>query len=703
MQTIIDSGDFTGPQRAVARVVIYPDAFLGIYPVENWSTDRDGKRKVQQVFSSLPFRQVEVHGKELPNVKSVKWKRSVSGDIGGCTIELWNTKPLPPGTGPDKGDSFDQLGYYTHNRGRTSYSQTHWGHDENEWRNTLMPDSMIITYQGYGEANYGLLPENDPAVVQTGVWLVDDVQFTADGLITVECRDGARLLADQISFPPVVPLPLYPVRWEHYHNVNLPNVVQNQIVNPFRPQYETSSNFVWSGHNAVHGHHGVDGFDVSDGTFWMSVGNSRPNAGYAYEWLQGRITKTAFSISTLRLHVWGGPYRVYISIRSNGVWQGSRVVPYDPNNPASGPNGADIPYVHESRIGRDEAITWAFSQLYTNVDAVRVTFTDLYNSGIGPYVYRAGVRDIQVGGGTPTLVGGGVDRRGNYGDYSDIIKVLLAWGGFYWPQNGKMYLTNTNTQTHTFATNDAFLQKGRVWGDIQNAGVAGKVELGAEIWDKKPLLDAIGYIKDILGFIFFVDEQGAAQWRSPNTFKVGNWRSDVNGQNLTRVTTYKTIKDDQAILGLRATLSSRNVRDHVFVANVNGRIGAVSAGRVPSGGFRRVAGWTDQNFLTVAECQVMADLITLRQMFTFRQNTLRIPADPGIQVDDQVEILERTTGEAYKHHVSAIDSSWELESGVWSYDLTTSWLGESPAGEWAFDTNGLAAATVTYLTALGQI
>ena len=99
----------------------------------------------------------------------------------------------------------------------------------------------------------------------------------------------------------------------------------------------------------------------------------------------------------------------------------------------------------------------------------------------------------------------------------------------------------------------------------------------------------------------------------------------------------------------------------------------------------------------------MADMITLRQMFTYRQNSLRIPADPSIQIDDQVEILERTTGEAYKHHVSGIDSTWDLEKGTWYFDLTTSWLGESPSGEWAFDTEGLSAATVTYLTALGQI
>lgn len=701
MSAIIADGDFTGPQKAVARVTINPDPFLGIYPVENYPVDRDGRDKVQQVYSSLPFRAVSVHAKELPNVKSINWNRSTKGDIGSCTIELWNTKPLPPGTGPDKGDSFDYLGYYTYNRGKTSYSQTTWGHDVNEWRNVLLPDSMITTYQGYGVPDYDTVPESDPCVVQTGVWLIDDVTYTADGLITLECRDAGRLLADQISFPPVVPLPLYPQQWEQYNNYQPPPKEAEVATGWVRPAYDTSGNFVYIGDAPVSGHHGVDAFDTQDSTYWLSTGNSRPNQGYSFEYLQGKVS--GISVGAAKCKVWGGPYRVWLSVRSGGVWQGTKIVPYDPNNPASGPNGSNIPYVKEGRVAKDGTVTFSLPKAIENVDAVRFTFTDLYNSGIGPFRYRAGVRDMQVSGTKEAMVAQPLERHGNYGDYSEIVKMLLAWGGFYWPQNGKMYLTDTNTETYAFGSHDPFLFKGRIWGDIEMSGTRGRVKLDVQVWDKKPLLDCIGYIKDILGFIFFVDENGAAQWRSPNTFRLGNWKTDVNGLNLTRTSQFITVRDSEAILGLRSKLSSRNIRDNIFVANVNGKTGAVSEGRVATGGFRRVGGWTDQNFETADECQVMADMITLRQMFTYRQNSIRIPANPAIQIDDQIQLEERTTGEAYKHYVSAISSQWDLEKGVWSYDLTTSWLGEEPSGIWAFKTDGLAQATIDYLTALGQV
>lgn len=703
MAQVIDSGDFTGPQgRTVTRCVIYPNPVLGIYPVNDFRPDRDGKERVHQLYSSLLFRQVIDYGRELPNVRSLTWTRSTTGDIGTATFELWNTTALPAGTGPNVDDSFDLLGYYTFNRGRTTYSQTTWGHAPNEWRDVLRPDSMIITYQGYGTPDYSVPAEEDPSVVQTGVWLVDDVIYTADGLISLECRDAARLLADQISFPPVVPLPLYPQRWSTYRDVPLPDVPSTAATGWYRPVYDTSSNNVYIGDAPVAGHHGVDAFDSSDTSYWLSVGNARPNQGYSYEYIQGKF-RAPVTLRALRCRVHGGPYKVYLSVSSGGVWQGKKIVPYDPNNPASGPNGSNIAYVATGRVSKDGLVTFTLPADVGNVDRVRFTFTDLWNSAVGQFKYRAAVRNVEVRGTTPTLVPGGVDKQGNYGDYTDIVRMILAWGGFYWPQGGIMYLTGARQHVYSFATADPFLQRGRIWGDLETSGTAGVADLGTEIWDKKPLLDCLGYIKDLLGFIFFVDEQGAAQWRSPNTFRLGNWLSNAQGLGLTRTLNYVTIRDSQMILGLRSKLSSRNIRDFVFVANVNGRTGAVSKGRITFKGFRRVGGWTDQAFATKQECQRMADLITLRQLFTYRVNSVRIPGDPRIQIDDQVQIEERVTGEAYRHYVSGITSRWEQETGRWEYDLSTSWLGESPSGEWAFKTDGLATETLDYLRALGQI
>lgn len=691
MDDKIAEGDFVGENKATARVTICPLPAPGVYKVGD------------QTYFSHVFRADPSFFKELPNVKSVQWERSIDSEVATCTIELFNTRPLPPGTGPDTGNTFDLLGYYTYNRGDTPYSSTAWGHAKNEWRAHLIPDRIIRTYQGYG-ANYDVLPENDTNLVLTGVWWVDDVTYTADGLITLTCRDAARLLMDQIAFPPVVPLAHYPLNFDPYHQVDNPDIVTT-TGSWIRPRFKYSSVVPYYYHYAggsVYGHHAVDAFDGDPNTFWLSVGNAQPSAPYSTEYIEAH--GDGQTLSAARVHVAGGPYKVYLSLQVNGTWLGAARISYTPPNNTGIDNGAGIPWLQQGTVAKDGSITFNFGA-HANVTAVRFSFTDLYDFGLGhPYRYRAAVRTFEVSTQVTVTTDGGTHTEGNFGDYSEIVKRLLAYGGFYWPQAGTMRLTKNNAKTYNFAAHDPYLVKGRVWGDVKMAGVASKTELGVAIWDKKPLMDGITYVKDILGFVFFVDEQGAAIFRSPNLYKLGNWKTDVDGLNATRTTQYITIRDDETILGLRAKLSSRNIRETVFVANTSGKIGACSSSRVPNKPrLRRVGGWTDQNFATSAEVQIMADLITLRQLFTYRQTSLRIPANPAIQIDDQVQIIERTTGEAYFHYVRGISSNWDLESGKWTYDITTSWLGSDPQAEWVFRTTDLATVTKNYLAALWQV
>ncbi len=99
----------------------------------------------------------------------------------------------------------------------------------------------------------------------------------------------------------------------------------------------------------------------------------------------------------------------------------------------------------------------------------------------------------------------------------------------------------------------------------------------------------------------------------------------------------------------------------------------------------------------------MADLISVRQMFTYRSNTLEIPANPGIQVDDQIRIFERVTSETYIHYVDGISSEFDMETGRWVYSLTTHWLGEEPFDKWFFNPNDLSPETQAYLRLMNRI
>ena len=713
------SGDYTGANRPMMRATI--QKFHGFEVPQPSGDDR---------YYCGIFGQTHVP-RELPNIKSVRWNRSVDIDVATCEIVLYNTAPLPLGVSPERDEELDLPGYYTYNRGATSWSTSRWGHTTNAWQNWLVPDRLIRTYEGYGYDRTEI-PENDPHMYLSGVWLIDDVEYTHDGLITVTCRDVGRLLLDQMMFPRVVPFKQYPLSFTRFYTVDNPDItVITGSTKWVHPNYSTDSGVPYFGYNgtAYGGHNGSDAFDGSvsspnNDSYWVSVGNDSPHAPYSYEFVEGKIK--AGTVSAVKFHVWGGPYRAYISLAQNGSWLGKHSVPYDPNNPVSSPNGADVSYLKAVTVDKNDTFTWRPDKPYANITKVRVCFTDLYDSGVGVYPYRAGLRDFQVAIGTTTskTIDGGYHWAGNYGDYTDIVKLLCAYGGFYWPNDSqRAFITNTDGSTTTYMPspgNDVQtyatggythtyrpVETGRVWGDFELTKTNGPATLTVDIFDKKPLMDGINYIRDIVGFLFYIDETGGVNFRSPNIWQVGNRYGDLD-PNAGSTTDMVTIDERQTLIGLRAKLSSRNIRERVVVANVNGKIGASypaqgkpSLNPFPSG-MRRVAGWTDQNFATNDECQIMADLIALREFFTYRTDVLTIAGNPAIQIDDQVQIYERVTNEGFVHYVTSIESRWDLEDGKWTYDIETHWL-QDENGAWAFEAAQMSPQTVQYLQAIGKI
>lgn len=96
----------------------------------------------------------------------------------------------------------------------------------------------------------------------------------------------------------------------------------------------------------------------------------------------------------------------------------------------------------------------------------------------------------------------------------------------------------------------------------------------------------------------------------------------------------------------------------------------------------------------------MADMIAAQQMFNYRRTRTTTPGYPKIQLDDQIRIYERLTNETYWHYVIGIDSNLDMETGVWTYDLTTHWLGADRKDAWLMDVFKLDGVTRNYLQVL---
>jgi hypothetical protein len=319
-------------------------------------------------------------------------------------------------------------------------------------------------------------------------------------------------------------------------------------------------------------------------------------------------------------------------------------------------------------------------------------------------VYTGNYDSLHFGRGTTT------QAVGNYRDYTGIVKRLAAWGGFWWPppELGRHFWTinERDRQYVPFTHIDPPLIDGRVWGTFQATGTHAVADLTADLFDKKPFMDAINYVRDIVGFIFMIDEWGGVVWRMPNLYEAGNYLSPAptdleTRARRTRTSEYVTIDEKETLLSYSTVLSSENVRDRIFVANTTGKIGVVVRGFNPTyEGFRRTAGWTDQNFKTREETIVMADMIAAQQMFDYRRTSLTTPGNPAIQLDDQIRVYERTTNETYFHYVLGIKSDINMDTGEWTYELNTHWLGQNREDAWVVDVDQLNTVTKSYLNVL---
>ena len=612
-QTAWESAYKGGDQVATTRVTI---SRLMSHDTTYDQSALPGTHRVGSgVFRSAIFGQAD-QPVELPNVAKVTINRGIDQDAATCTLELWNTRPLSMGEVPTATDlkQIDLPGWFTAGRGTTSEAIELWEQTPNGWRDYIQPDRIIKTYQGYG-VDLDQPPETDPNLYITGVWMIDDVEYTADGLIRVTCRDLARLLLDQLCLPPTVPWAEYPLRWEAFRNVDNPDIISSSLETAwFTPTYRTDSNVPYIGKGftdgsipyvrsdgSVLGHKGAHAFDASLASYWLSVGNYA-NWSSAYEYVEGQFS--ARSISAVEVAAWGGPYTVYVSVMVGGVWQGASKIPY---RARAVDTNADIRFVKKVRVAKNGTLKIPLPKAYANATRVRITFTDLYDSGIGRYQYRAGCRRLRVLGTSSvvTSTDGGTHVEGNYGDFSDIIRLLCSWGGLYWPQeDAYVHQSDGTLYSYPPGSDDLILSTGRAWGDFESTGTAGVADLDESMWDKVPLMDGISQIRDMVGFNFFIDETGGAIWRMPNIWSLGNYVHSLDGgpHLPARTPDLLEIRDDRTLLGYSAKLSSRNVRDHVLVATTSGRYGAVATGYNPSPtGFDRVGGWcvdTETEILT---------------------------------------------------------------------------------------------------------
>ena len=730
MWAIWEQGDFTGDNRPVTRAMISKEV-LRTYEGTPWRT---------LLFASTA-EDVEIQG-----IRQVTIDRRLGADAAQMKMTIANQTTIDPNANLDQ--AWDQVsvsptkrdlrdlgkpGIYTFRRGLAvdDSGRNPWAHDVDPlWVDMFIPNRVIKTFQGYG-TDGAASPADDTKLVLTGVWLIDKVSYQADGTIEIECRDLAKLLIEQRLYPPIIPLDSYPLEFcadrVETETVTTTTTVETagqegaNIARRITSGYD-SSVAPWYGINgAVYGHRASDAFDGDESTYWMSVGNSGPNEVWSYEWIgadcQGNpVNRIKFKPK------WGG-YTLYVAVRENGAWQGSDIVPYGANSEPAYPNGSNVPYVLQTTVPNNENwMTIDLDRVY-NADEVRLIFTNLAYSGLGTYPYRAAVYEFQVMSYVPPSIET-VDTtsevevlvEGNIDDYTDIIKILLGWSGFFWPKPD-----NPDQLLERWYPGSS----GRIWGDFFYSG-AWPVDppcIPPSFWDNKSVMDGINQIKEILGFIGYVDHSGGFIWRPPNIWRTGNY---ISGTGYVGSDSIRVVDENKVLIDYGVEISDENLRSNIIVVSADDPTvyasitpGFAASETIPTasdasdlallGGQERIMLVPNYPFGTAddpnsqAEVSKFAFLVSLWIHWSYRKSKFRIPGMPALMPDDQIRIYERITSETYIHYIQGVRSTMDMDSGAWFMDIDTHWLGNGPDAEWVVNIEEMPAALYAYLRAIGQI
>ena len=703
---------------------------------------------------------------EIPqlNLKTLSRNHRVGTDSATLTLVIRNAGPIVveedldqaydlTSTSPTKRELKEQgePGKYTYRRGLSSDGsrQNPWGYAATEFVDLFLPNRVVRTFEGYGTdgAEY---PWDDTKQVLTGTWLIDRVQIDAAGSMTVECRDLAKLLIEQRLYPPIVPFDSYPINFcsdstetntvtsSASTTTSTPEVTGPNVAHHSSDSWDSSA-APWYGTNAnVFGHRASHAFDGDPTTFWISMRNSKPSEDWSYEWLD--LVTDGEPINRVKFRPWVGGYTLYVGIMEGGVWQGSATVPYNRTAPPAYPNTSDIKYVKKINMpAGEEWFNIELDRIY-DADRVRLVFTDLQWFGrIANGDYRAGVYEAQAFGFTPagnvtttieTEEEVIVDIPGNITDYTDMIKLFLAWSGYYWPQDGSIQ------DDPLFLVDEWGAKGGRVWGDFFYSG-AYPVEppcIDPAYWDNKSVMDAINQIKEILGFIGYVDNTGGFIWRPPNIWANGNY---VTGLGYRRGdTAIPVVEERNLLLDYGVTVDDASLRSEIVVISsddptVHGSyspgyasgeesptslesLGTIAGDQVVTdlsllAGQQRVMLVPDYPFgqgqedelAARAEVEKFAYLVSLWIHWSYRKGRVKIPANPALDVDDQVRIYEAKTSETYIHYILSQTVSLDFDTGVYTADLETHWLGNGPEASWHMFVNDLPPALLAYLCQQG--
>lgn len=639
---------------------------------------------------------------QIPAV-SVSWSRDADTPTGTCTIKVHNQKMVDT---PAGARAVGDPGHYSPRRGGEQLRPTdgnppvprpdRWGRFPNEWYGLIGAGNVYRTYEGYGPPDKPWRDAvNDGDIVQTGVWWCDDDGVSEDGTIELRCRGLAGpLLADQrllsIFNGGIVPGNRYPLRYARYVYTVEPGagggptetirygVSYRESSGDIRYPgdivwYSTSTGGSRSRGAPIHGRFPDQACDGRPDTYWLSDGYSTADGANARPWIEFHAFNR--QIDGLRFNTLDGGYQVYVSVFEEGAWKGTNTIPYTAGGDTN--IGADIPYVGVYSVPANVATDINLPRTYT-AEFVRLTFRNLNSYPYAPQPFRAGLREIVMlrrvtqnvtVGGVPT-----VRSDGNMTDLSDPVKDILLWSG-YWllPPAGP-------TGRHQA------VGQPRILGQIESTGFAPEDGIPGETFDKRPPMDVLAELADMVSYLFMEGPDGEIHWHTRNLYWPGNrnelglWTTRIEQLHESTVLLDPQISKTVTPLRSMVTISSNEPSTYTTRTGI-GAEDVVTTRFRPDfhpalRGVKKPAIWVNGTFLDESEQLRMAQLLSMRMWMAANAAAATMPGNPLLGPDDQVRLVNATDSTDDIYYILGVQSDHNTETGVYEMQLRLNFLGD---------------------------
>ena len=259
------------------------------------------------------------------------------------------------------------------------------------------------------------------------------------------------------------------------------------------------------------------------------------------------------------------------------------------------------------------------------------------------------------------------DLPGNYNDYADIVSDFLLWSGFY--------LKGAPAPPSA---------RPPVFGEIEYTGAYDTVgPIPPDTFDKKQIIDIIKQLRDTVGYVFRIREDGSVQFTPANIWESGNYLSDG-----TRTPEIPIISEALSMTDYIQTSTDQTLRSQIIVSPVDpylfgGHPNLVTVTNLIPPGIQSLRGMVKPAMIgtplnvpiSTQDQNLLAEIQALFCWLGVRTGQVSCAVDPAICPDDQIKIYERSTGETNVHYVVGVHTEHDLDTGSWIATYTTQWMG----------------------------